>query len=193
MKRIAIFASGAGTNAEKIIQHFTLQKNRGVSIEVALIVCNKPNAGVLQIATENKISTLIIEKETFFRTDAYINELKNAQIDCIVLAGFLWKIPSQLVAAYPNAIINIHPALLPKYGGKGMYGNIVHQTVIDNKEKQSGITIHYVDDLYDNGSIIFQAQCDVSENDTLETLATKVHFLEHTHYPRVIEEVILGK
>ena len=193
MKRIAIFASGAGTNAAKIIQYFALQKNRGVSIEVALIVCNKPNAGVLQIATENNISTLIIEKETFFRTDAYINELKNAQIDCIVLAGFLWKIPSQLVAAYPNSIINIHPALLPKYGGKGMYGNIVHQTVIDNKEKHSGITIHYVDELYDNGSIIFQAQCDVSENDTLETLATKVHFLEHTHYPRVIEEVILGK
>ena len=193
MKRIAIFASGAGTNAEKIIQHFALQKNKEVSIEVALIVCNKPNAGVLQIAANSNISTLIIEKETFFRTDAYINELKKAQIDYIVLAGFLWKIPSQLVAAYPNAIINIHPALLPKYGGKGMYGNIVHQTVIDNKEKQSGITIHYVDDLYDNGSIIFQAQCDVSEDDTVETLASKIHFLEHAHYPRIIEEMVLGK
>ena len=192
MKRIAIFASGAGTNAAKIIEYFTLQNNK-VSIEVALIVCNKLTAGVLQIAANSNISTLIIEKETFFRTDAYINKLKEAQIDFIVLAGFLWKIPSQLIAAYPNAIINIHPALLPKYGGKGMYGNKVHQTVIDNKEKQSGITIHYVDELYDNGSTIFQTTCEVSEDDTVETLATKIHFLEHTHYPRIIEEVVLGK
>ena len=125
-----------------------------------------PNAGVLKIAAKENIPTLIIEKEKFFRGHAYIKELKEKQIDFIVLAGFLWKLPAALIKAYPDRIINIHPALLPKYGGKGLYGHYVHEAVIANKEKESGITIHYVDEIYDHGKIIFQAKCAIMENDT---------------------------
>lgn len=186
MKRIAIFASGAGTNAAKIIEHFSNHSN----ITISLIVCNKPNAGVLNIADNNKLTTLLIEKDNFFRGDAYLPQLKAAAIDFIVLAGFLWKIPEQLIAAYPNKIINIHPALLPKYGGKGMYGNFVHEAVIANQEKESGITIHYVNEHFDEGKHIFQASCHVEANDTTASLAAKIHVLEHTHFARVIEEVL---
>ncbi len=185
-KKIAIFASGAGSNAEKIIEYFDQNKN----VRVALIVCNKPNAGVLILAHQHQIATLIIEKEKFFRGDAYVETLKKAEIDLIVLAGFLWKIPSALIAAYPNKIINIHPALLPKYGGKGMYGRFVHETVVNNKEKESGITIHYVDDQYDHGEIIFQATCKVLPTDTADDVAKKIHLLEHAHFAPVIEKVI---
>lgn len=184
--RIAVFASGSGTNAHKIIEHF---KDHPY-VEIALIVCNKPEAGVLQIAADNHIDTLIIEKEKFFRGNGYVNELKARNINFIVLAGFLWKIPDTLIAAFPNAIINIHPALLPKYGGKGMYGMNVHNAVIAAGEKETGITIHYVDGHYDNGDIIFQAACDVNENDTPETVAQKIHALEHAHFPQVIEKVL---
>ncbi len=197
MKRIAIFASGAGSNAEKIIEHLTPNpspKERGTAslkeIEVALIVSNKPDAGVLKIAQANNIPTLTIEKEKFFRGNSYIDELNAAGIDFIVLAGFLWKIPAALIKAYPKKIINIHPALLPGYGGKGMYGMYVHETVIANKEKQSGITIHYVDEHYDNGDIIFQATCAVKEGETPEMLARRIHLLEHEHYPLVIEKLL---
>ncbi|HET9057767.1 MAG TPA: formyltransferase family protein, partial [Chitinophagaceae bacterium] len=148
---IAIFASGAGSNAHAIINYF---RNSSV-VKVALIVSNKPEAGVLKIAEKENIPSLLIEKERFFRGDAYMNELKEKKIDFIVLAGFLWKVPSMLIKVYPHKIVNIHPALLPKYGGKGMYGSRVHEAVIANKEKESGITIHYVDELYDHGSIIF--------------------------------------
>jgi len=185
---IAIFASGAGSNAKKIIEAIHFNKEKGASIK--LIVCNKPDAGVLNIAKNAGIDTLLIEKERFFRGDAYLPELKEKEIDLIVLAGFLWKIPTQLIRAYPDKIINIHPALLPKYGGKGMYGHFVHQAVIDAKEKQSGITIHYVDELYDHGKIIFQETCNVYENDTADTLASKIHALEHLHYPKVVEELV---
>ena len=185
---MAVFASGAGSNAAKIIDRFHAHK----SIKIALIVCNKPEAGVLQIAANEKIPSLIIEKEKFFHGDAYINELAEKEIDFIILAGFLWKIPTALIKAFPERIINIHPALLPKYGGKGMYGQYVHQAVIDNHEKESGITIHYVDELYDHGKIIFQASCPVFSNDTAASLAKKIALLEHTHFPRVIEEVILN-
>lgn len=186
MKRIAIFASGAGSNAAKIIEHFA----GNTQIEVALIVCNKPNAGVLTIAANHHIPTLLIEKENFFRGDTYLPQLQAAAIDFIVLAGFLWKVPEPLIAAYPNKIINIHPALLPKYGGKGMYGHFVHEAVIANHEKESGITIHYVNEHFDEGKPIFQATCSVEPTDTPDSLAAKIHVLEHTHFAKVIEAIM---
>ncbi|RTL57641.1 MAG: phosphoribosylglycinamide formyltransferase [Sphingobacteriales bacterium] len=184
--RIAIFASGAGSNARAIINHF----RNSPAVTVALIVSNKPEAGVLKIASTENIPSLIIEKEKFFRGNAYVDELREKGIDFVVLAGFLWKVPSALIKAYQNKIINIHPALLPKYGGKGMYGAHVHEAVIANKETESGITIHYVDELYDHGSIILQAKCEVTENDTPESLAGKIHTLEHLHYPTAVETLL---
>ncbi len=186
LTRIAIFASGAGSNAQKIIDHF---RNSAI-IKISLIVCNKAGAGVINIAAKEDIPVLLIEKEKFFRGDAYVDELKENKIDLIVLAGFLWKIPLAIIKAFPNRIVNIHPALLPKYGGKGMYGNFVHEAVLNAKEKESGITIHYVDEHYDNGDMIFQAKCEVAEDDTLETLAQRIHKLEHEYYPKVIEDLI---
>ena len=184
-KNLAIFASGAGSNTQAIINYF---KN-SASVNIALIVSNKPEAGVLKIAEKENIPSLIIEKEKFFRGNAYVDELKEKGIEIKVLAGFLWKVPSALIKAYPHKIVNIHPALLPNYGGKGMYGHFVHEAVINNKEKESGITIHYVDELYDHGSIILQAKCAVDENDTPESLAKKIHVLEHEHYAAVIEKL----
>lgn len=186
MKRIAIFASGAGSNAKKIIEHF----GGSSKIEVALIVCNKPNAGVCGIARENNIPLLLIEKEQFQNGDGYVSFLQKEKIDWVVLAGFLWKIPAQLINAFPNKIINIHPALLPKFGGKGMYGANVHQAVIDAKEIESGITIHFVDEHYDHGQTLFQAKCNVLPGDTAADLAQKIHALEHEHFPIVIENII---
>jgi formyltetrahydrofolate-dependent phosphoribosylglycinamide formyltransferase len=183
---IAIFASGAGSNAAQIIQHFS----SSAKIKIGLIVCNKPSAGVLNIAANAGIPSLLIEKEQFFKGDSYLPELQKHTIDFIVLAGFLWKIPEPLIKAYPKKIINIHPALLPKYGGKGMFGHYVHEAVINNKETESGITIHYVDELYDHGAVIFQATCTVDENDNADSLAKKIHLLEHTHYPKVIAETL---
>lgn len=185
---VAIFASGAGTNAEKIIGQ-TLLPGKGI-FRVDLIVCNKPDAGVLKIAATHHIETLLMDKENFFRGDGYVTEFKARGIQFIILAGFLWKLPVSLIRAYPNRIINIHPALLPKYGGKGMYGDKVHAAIIAAGEKESGITIHYVDEFYDHGNIIFQSTCAVDEKDTAETLAQKIHVLEHTHYPRVIEDLV---
>lgn len=184
--RLAIFASGTGSNAAKIIDYF---KNN-THIVIALIVSNKKEAGVLKIAEQNNIPTLIIEKENFFKGNAYVNDLEKHTITFIVLAGFLWKVPQQLINSFPNKIINIHPALLPKYGGKGMYGHFVHQAVIQNKEKQSGITIHFVNEKYDEGKHIFQATCNVDENDTPEILAKKIQLLEHKHFPEQIEKIL---
>lgn len=186
MIHLAVFASGAGSNAQKIIEYFRDHPQ----IRVSLVVCNKPGAGVLSIAEENGVPSLLIEKEAFFRGDSYLPALQSYHIDFIVLAGFLWKVPQNLINAYPRRIINIHPALLPKYGGKGMYGGFVHAAVIENKEAESGITIHYVDEHYDNGDTIFQATCPVSPVDTPETLAAKVHLLEHRYYPSVIEKTV---
>lgn len=186
MKKIAIFASGAGTNTARIIDHF----RHHTAIKVALIVCNKPGAGVLDIAAREDIPALLIEKEPFFRGDAYVNELRGKQIDFIVLAGFLWKIPQALIRAYPGRIVNLHPALLPKFGGKGMYGRFVHEAVIAAAEKETGITIHYVDEQYDHGQPIFQARIVVEKDDTPDTVAQKVHLLEYEHFPRIIEEVV---
>jgi formyltetrahydrofolate-dependent phosphoribosylglycinamide formyltransferase len=185
-KKIAIFASGAGSNAEKIIAHL---KNHS-SIEVRLVVCNKPGAGVLNIAAANHIPILLIEKERFFRGDSYLPELKGYGIDFIVLAGFLWKIPEALIKAYPNKMINIHPALLPNYGGKGMYGMKVHEAVIAAGEKQSGITIHYVNEHFDEGEAIFQAICLIEAGETPESLAQKIHMLEHRHFPEQIVKLL---
>lgn len=186
MKRIAIFASGAGSNAEQLI----LQFKDSSSIQVALIVCNKPEAGVLTIARQHQINTLILDKEVFFRGDNYIPLFEQLKIDWIILAGFLWKIPAAIITRWPRRIINIHPALLPKYGGKGMYGAHVHQTVLEAGEKVSGITIHYVDEQYDHGDTIFQATCPVHPDDTVTRLSQRIHTLEHEHYPRVVEELL---
>ncbi len=186
---IAIFASGAGSNAGKIIQRLANHSR----LKVALIVCNKPGAGVISIADKNNIPVLQIEKERFFRGDAYLPVLQASyHIQFVVLAGFLWKIPEVLVRAYPNRMINIHPALLPKYGGKGMYGMHVHEAVIAAGEKESGITIHYVNEKFDEGAPIFQARCPVEPNDTPETLAHKIHALEHRYFPEVVEETALN-
>ncbi len=183
---IAIFASGAGSNARKIIEYF---ENKGLRIKVSLIVCNVPGAGVLEIAKEKGIPSLIINKADFTAT-GYVESLQNADINFIVLAGFLWKVPEVLVKAYPKAIINIHPALLPKYGGKGMYGARVHEAVIAAKEKESGITIHWVNEHYDEGAIIFQAKCSIDASDTAESLANKIHALEHAHFAPTIEKLL---
>ncbi len=188
VKQLGIFASGAGSNARKIIEHFSDSE----MAKVCLIVCNRPGAGVVDIARGHKIPVLFIEKERFFHADAYLPELQDAKIDLIILAGFLWKMPVSLISAYPGKIINIHPALLPKYGGKGMYGERVHEAVLKAGDKESGITIHLVDEEYDNGKVIFQAICSVDKDDTAESLAKKIHALEHANYPRVIEEYING-
>lgn len=185
-QKVAIFASGAGSNAQKIIDHF-----RGsATVRISLIACNKPGAGVLQIAEKEGIPVLLIEKERFFRADAYTSELTAAGIDFVVLAGFLWKIPTALINAYRGRIINIHPALLPNYGGKGMYGQFVHAAVIAAGDKESGITIHYVDEQYDHGATIFQARCPVLPSDTPETLAARIHALEHEYFPKTIESLL---
>ena len=188
--KIAIFASGAGSNAQKIIEAAKDKKADKTLYSVELIFCNKPEAGVLKIAADNQIETVLIEKEKFLNGDAYVDLLKKHDIRLIVLAGFLWQIPPALTDAFTNKIINIHPALLPKFGGKGMYGKRVHEAVLAEKETQSGITIHYVDELYDHGKTIFQATCPVNVSDTPESLAAKIHMLEHAHFPRVINEVL---
>ena len=183
--RIAIFASGAGSNAQKIIDHFRNSKET----EIALIVCNKQRAGVLSIAENEGIPVLLLNKHTLFDT-GYVDELQKENIDVIVLAGFLWQIPAVLIRAFPFRIINIHPGLLPSYGGKGMYGNAVHEAVINAKEKESGITIHFVDEIYDHGEIIFQAKCSIEPDETIDSLKNKIHKLEHEHFPQQIEKFI---
>ena len=182
---IAIFASGAGSNAQKIIDYFKDSKR----IKISLIVCNNPNAGILKIAANENVPVLLIEKQ-LFRDTGYVTELKNNRIHFIVLAGFLWKIPQVLIEAFKNKIVNIHPAILPTYGGKGMYGNAAHAAVLAAKEKFSGITIHFVDEKYDHGKIIFQKSCPVVENENVESLAKKIHELEHAFYPKQIEKIV---
>ena len=183
---IAVLASGAGSNAQKIIAYFS----EAPLARVTLVGCNKPGAGVLDIAQQHGIPAFIIERERFFRGDGYVPVLKAAGIDLIVLAGFLWKVPQPLLEAYPKKIINIHPALLPKYGGRGMYGLHVHEAVRTAGETETGITIHYVDDQYDHGDVIFQTRCAVRASDDAQAIAKSVQQLEHYHYPRVIEAVL---
>ncbi|MFW5805647.1 MAG: phosphoribosylglycinamide formyltransferase [Bacteroidales bacterium] len=186
MKNIAIFASGSGTNAENIVLHFADNQ----MAKVVLIVCNKQYAGVLKRAEKLNIDHLFVDKKNLNDCDFLPQLLKKYDIDLVVLAGFLALIPSQLVSAYTNRIINIHPALLPKYGGKGMYGDNVHKAVLQNKDTESGISIHYVNEKYDEGNIILQARCPVYQNDSVETLAERIHKLEYRYYPQCIEQLI---
>jgi phosphoribosylglycinamide formyltransferase-1 len=186
MKKIAIFASGSGTNAENIARYFENNAN----ITVDLILSNRKNAYVLKRAEKLNIPTYVFTKDELYNTDNIKNLLLNNDIDLIVLAGFLLLIPEHIIRAFPNRIINIHPALLPKYGGKGMYGDRVHQKVLENGDNESGITIHYVNENYDEGQIIHQAKFLVEEGDGIEAIARKAHELEHEHYPRVIEKLL---
>ncbi|MDP2113346.1 MAG: phosphoribosylglycinamide formyltransferase [Bacteroidota bacterium] len=186
MKRIAIFASGAGTNAQKIIEHFLNSKE----IVVDSLWSNDENAYALIRAEKLGIETFTFDRDEFYRSNEILDRLYDHRIDMIVLAGFLWLVPRNLTELF--TVINIHPALLPKYGGKGMYGTNVHKAVLASKDKESGITIHRVNQDYDKGKIIFQATCPILPKDTPETLAARIHELEHQHYPRVIEEVLLN-
>jgi phosphoribosylglycinamide formyltransferase-1 len=189
MKRIAIFASGSGSNAENIFHYF--QGNQ--EIHVALIVCNKPGAGIISRADRLGIPVLLINREDWMHPMRVVEWLKMNEISYIVLAGFLWLVPKDLITAFPDKIINIHPALLPKYGGKGMYGEKVHEAVYKNAEKESGITIHLVNEKYDDGMHLFKHSFPISEQDTPESIAEKVHELEYRYFPSVIEKYILQK
>lgn len=188
MKKIAIFASGSGSNAENIIQYFA-QKPQFC---VKSVFCNVPDAYVLERAKKYNVPTLVFNREEFRNPDKVFRQLQEQEIDFIVLAGFLWLMPSFITAAWPNKIVNIHPALLPAYGGKGMYGHHVHEAVIAAGEKESGITIHYVNDHYDQGAIIFQAKCPVLPTDTPDDLAARIHELEYRYFPEIIEKTILN-
>ncbi|MGQ9620662.1 MAG: phosphoribosylglycinamide formyltransferase [Bacteroidales bacterium] len=187
MKNIAIFASGSGTNAENIIRFFSVRK----SAKVALVLSNNPNAYVLVRAVRFKVPVKIFNRHEFYKTDSVLETLVSFNIDFIVLAGFLWLVPKNILSHYYRRIINIHPALLPSYGGKGMYGDRVHRAVIESGDRESGITIHYVDEKYDNGDIIFQFRCKVEPDETPESLAVRIHELEYRYYPEVIEKLIL--
>ena len=184
-KRIVIFASGNGSNAQRIIEYFSDK-----TVEIALILTNKPSANVLKRANKLNISALCFNRKSFYGTKQILAVLKDINPDLIVLAGFLWLFPENILNAFPHKVINIHPALLPDFGGKGMYGNHVHQAVITAKREESGITIHYVTSEYDRGNIIFQAKTPISEGETLETLTEKIHALEYEHFPKVIEKLL---
>ena len=187
MRNIAIFASGSGSNAENIIKYFSNNN----SARVVLILSNKREAYVLKRAEALNVRSLFFDRKELYVTDKVLRYLSMYKIDFIVLAGFLLLVPENILDVYEKRIVNIHPALLPKYGGKGMYGDIVHRSVIDNKDKFSGITIHHVNRLYDDGDIIFQAKCEVDPSDTPASLATKVHTLEYEHFPRIIEDLVM--
>ncbi len=186
MKNIAIFASGSGSNAERIFEYFIDSED----INVKCFLCNNPDAGVIQRAERLGVSLIMFDRPSF-KSGEVVEILQENQIDWVVLAGFLWLIPKHFVEAFPNRIINIHPALLPKFGGKGMYGHFVHEAVVENKETESGITIHFVNEHYDEGGVIFQASFPVLPTDTPEDVARKGQVLEHKHFPEVIERVIL--
>ena len=186
MKRLVIFASGSGTNAENIIRYF--QANGKAVVEA--IFCNNPNAGVIERAKQLQTPCVIFNRKDFYESDKIKRMLAEINPDLIVLAGFLWLIPEKIIRKFSGKIINIHPALLPKYGGKGFYGNNVHQAVINAGDKESGITIHYVDEQFDRGEIIFQARCYIDKIETAESLAQKIHKMEYECYPKVIEQLI---
>jgi phosphoribosylglycinamide formyltransferase-1 len=186
MKKIALFASGSGSNVENIVNYFS--KNDQVSF--TKVYCNKPDAFVLERAKKLGITSRVFNKQEFSGSDIIIQDLLNDQVDLVILAGFLLMIPADLVKAFPNKIINIHPALLPKFGGKGMYGMHVHEAIVANKEIETGITIHYVNEHYDEGPAIFQAKVEVLTTDTPEDVARKIHLLEFEHFPKVIETLV---
>lgn len=185
-KRIAIFASGSGSNAQKIMEYF----KKHADAEVAVVLTNNPEAYVLQRADNFEIPSHIFDRHEFIETDGVVQLLRNLQIDVIVLAGFLWLIPQNLLKAFPNKIINIHPSLLPKFGGKGMYGDKVHQSVLDEKEEESGITVHFVNENFDEGEVIHQSRFRIEDTDDIEMIKFKGQQLEHLHYPRVVEQLL---
>jgi phosphoribosylglycinamide formyltransferase-1 len=185
VKKIALFASGSGTNVQNIIEYFADNE----IIEVDSVWCNNPKAYVLERAAKSKIDAFVFTREQFYQTNEVLHKLKERNVNLIVLAGFLWLIPVELIKNF--TIINIHPALLPKYGGKGMYGMKVHQAVVENKDNESGISVHYVNENYDEGKLIFQARCDVAPEDSPEEVAEKVHKLEYQYFPKVIETVLM--
>lgn len=187
VKKIAVFASGNGTNAEKIFSYFKDNEQ----VEVALLLTNKKDAPVIERAKKYHVPVVVFNRATFYETEEIPSLLLDNKIDLIVLAGFMWLVPPSLVKAFPDKILNIHPALLPKYGGKGMYGSFVHEAVVAAKEIESGITIHLVNERYDEGNIVFQEKCRVEPEDTPATLAAKIHLLEHQFYPQVIENILL--
>ncbi len=187
MKNIAVFASGSGTNAERIFERF----DQHTHAQVRLLLTNNPKARVIIRAAQYKISVLVFDRSIFLHTDEVLEALQEAQIDLIVLAGFMLKVPDNILKAYPDRVINIHPALLPNYGGKGMYGIHVHQAVVKAREKTSGISIHLCNENYDEGKIILQVSCAISPEDTAEDVAAKVQKLEHQYYPKVVEEVAM--
>jgi phosphoribosylglycinamide formyltransferase 1 len=187
MRNIAILASGSGTNAENIIKYFSNTN----SAQVSLVLSNKRQAMVLKRAETLNIRTVFFEHKEFYVTGKVLRYLALYKIDFIVLAGFLWLVPETILEHFSGRIINIHPALLPAYGGKGMYGDAVYKAVLDNHDAESGITIHYVNKLYDKGDIIFQARCKVDPGETPDSLAAKIHALEYHHYPKVIEELVI--
>jgi len=186
MKNVVIFVSGSGTNAENIIKYFSNNEN----VNIAAVIANKPNLGAEQRAYKLDVPVFTFSRNLFYNTNKVVDILEYLHTDLIVLAGFLWLIPQNLLDKYPERIINIHPALLPNYGGKGMYGDAVHKAVVANKESKSGITIHKVNEFYDQGAAIFQAECTVEPNDTFEDVAKKVHTLEYAHFPHVIESYL---
>jgi phosphoribosylglycinamide formyltransferase-1 len=188
MKNIVIFASGSGTNTENIIRYFGEKK----SAAVRCVMTNNPNAGVIERAKGLGVPVKIFDREALKNPEELLAQLKELETDLIVLAGFLWKVPDELIQAFPDRIINIHPALLPKYGGKGMYGMHVHEAVLENKEPKSGITIHYVNEKYDEGAIIFQAETAILVEDTPETLAARIHKLEYEYFPGIVEHILLN-
>ncbi len=185
-KRIAIFASGSGSNAQKIMEHFKYADDA----EVSLVLSNNPDAYVLQRADNFEIPSHIFDRHEFYQTDNVVDILKRLDIDLVVLAGFLWLVPENLLKAYPNKIINIHPALLPKHGGKGMYGDRVHKAVLEAGDEEHGITIHFVNENFDEGEVIYQGRFKVEKDDTLETIKFKGQQLEHLHYPKVVENLL---
>jgi phosphoribosylglycinamide formyltransferase 1 len=185
-KKLAILASGTGSNARKILEHF----KGNPQVEVVLIASNNPAAGVLSIAAEYGVPTYLLDKSNFKESDQFISALKAAQVDWVILAGFLWMVPENLIKSFPNKIVNIHPALLPKHGGKGMYGHFVHEAVVANHDAESGITIHFVNEHYDEGEIIFQARVPVIESDSALDVEAKVRKLEIEHFAIVIENLV---
>jgi len=186
MNNIAVFASGSGTNAENLIKYFS-----GINhMNIKLVLTNNVQAGVLKRAARHGVESYVFSREEFYTTDKVKKKLLASNVDYLILAGFLWLVPGYLIDLFPGRIINIHPALLPKYGGKGMYGMRVHQAVIENKETESGITIHLVNNEYDKGNTIFQATCQVHPDDTPEKLAARIHELEYKYFPVTIERLI---
>lgn len=184
--RLAILGSGNGTNAQQISEYFAGRTD----VEVACIIYNKRDAYIAERAKNLGIEARYFNRADFYENRAVLKYLQEKKIDWVILAGFLWLVPEAILEAYPNHIINIHPALLPNYGGKGMYGHHVHEAVVAAGEKESGITIHLVDHHYDHGTTLFQARCTVTPDDTADTLAAKIHLLEKEHFPRVIDETI---